>query len=83
MIQELFTTAALTSILTLTLLEIILGVDNIIFISIIAGKLEKKDAKKAQNIGLLTAMLIRIALLFLLGFILGLQKELFNLSDFV
>ncbi|MCA0364387.1 MAG: TerC family protein [Spirosomataceae bacterium] len=79
--QELFTSAALTSILTLTLLEIILGVDNIIFISIISGKLPTQDQKKARNIGLLTAMGIRIALLFVLGWVLGLEQDLFNLSD--
>ena len=81
MLQELLTTAALTSVFTLTILEIILGVDNIIFISIIAGKLDPKDRKKAQNIGLLSAMVIRVGLLFVLGFILRLEKDLFNLQD--
>ncbi len=79
--QELFTTAALTSVFTLTLLEIVLGVDNIIFISIISGKLNVADQKKARNLGLLSAMLIRIGLLFVLGWILGLEKDLFNLQD--
>lgn len=79
--QELLTTAALTSIFTLTLLEIILGVDNIIFISIISGKLEKEDQRKARNLGLFSAMVLRIGLLFVLGWILGLEKDLFNLSD--
>jgi predicted tellurium resistance membrane protein TerC len=79
--QELLTTAALTSVLTLTILEIILGVDNIIFISIISGKLPAAEQSKARNIGLVSAMFIRIGLLFLLGFILGLEKDLFNLQD--
>ena len=79
--QELLTTAALTSVLTLTLLEVVLGVDNIIFISIIASKLPTNDQKKARQIGLFLAMFIRIGLLFVLGWILGLQKDLFNLSD--
>lgn len=79
--QELLTTAALTSVLTLTILEIILGVDNIIFISIISGKLPAADQSKARNIGLVSAMFIRIGLLFVLGFILGLEKDLFNLQD--
>lgn len=79
--QELLTTAALTSVFTLTLLEIVLGVDNIIFISIIAGKLPTEDQKKARQIGLLLAMIIRIGLLFVLGWILGLEKDLFNLQD--
>jgi len=51
------------SLLTLTFLEIVLGVDNIIFISIAAGKLKEKEQKKAINIGLALAMLIRIVLL--------------------
>lgn len=79
--QELLTTAALTSVLTLTILEVILGVDNIIFISIISGKLPEKEQSKARNIGLVSAMFIRIGLLFVLGFILGLEKPLFNLED--
>ena len=79
--EELFTTAAITSVFTLTLLEVILGVDNIIFISIIAGKLEPTDQSKARRLGLLSAMAIRVGLLFVLGFILGLEKDLFNLQD--
>lgn len=79
--EQIFTTAALTSILSLTLLEIVLGVDNIIFVSIIASKLPHADQKKASNIGLIMAMAIRIALLFVLGWILGLQTDLFNLQD--
>lgn len=79
--QELLTTAALTSILTLTLLEIVLGVDNIIFISIITGKLEPVERSKARTIGLVMAAIIRVGLLFVLGWILSLQKDLFNLQD--
>lgn len=52
------------ALLTLTFLEIILGIDNIIFISIAAGKLEESQRKKATNIGLILAMGLRIALLF-------------------
>lgn len=51
------------SLLTLTFLEIVLGVDNIIFISIAASKLEEKDQAKATNIGLILAMVLRIVLL--------------------
>lgn len=78
--DSLLTTAALTSILTLTLLEIVLGVDNIIFISIITGKLEPKERKKARSLGLTMAAIIRIGLLFVLGWILSLQNELVNLK---
>ncbi len=79
--EQILTTAALTSIITLTILEIVLGVDNIIFVSIISSKLPKGEQKKARRIGLIMAMAIRIALLFVLGWILKLEKELFNLQD--
>jgi predicted tellurium resistance membrane protein TerC len=52
------------SLLTLTFLEIVLGIDNIIFISIAANKLPQEHHKKATNIGLLLAMVLRIILLF-------------------
>ncbi|MEK7255685.1 MAG: TerC family protein, partial [Bacteroidota bacterium] len=52
------------SLLTLTFLEIVLGIDNIIFISIAANKLPEEKQKKAANIGLLLAMIMRIILLF-------------------
>ncbi|PIF01239.1 MAG: hypothetical protein CR994_01365 [Maribacter sp.] len=55
---------AWVALLTLTFLEIVLGIDNIIFISIAAGKLEKGQRKKATNIGLVLAMVMRILLLF-------------------
>lgn len=79
--EELFTSAALTSVLTITLLEVILGVDNIIFISVIASKLSPEDERKARNWGLILAMVFRIGLLFGLGFILKFQTPLFNLQD--
>jgi len=79
--EQIFTTAALTSILTLTILEVVLGVDNIIFVSIISSKLPKNEQKKARQIGLIMAMAIRVSLLFVLGWILGLEKELFNLQS--
>ncbi|MGL4629644.1 MAG: TerC family protein [Leadbetterella sp.] len=81
MLDGLFTSDALIGILTLTVLELVLGIDNIIFISIISGKLDKKNQKKAENLGLMSAMVIRIGLLSVLGFILKLEKDLFNLQD--
>ncbi|MEO6191151.1 MAG: TerC family protein [Saprospiraceae bacterium] len=68
------------SILTLTFLEIVLGVDNIIFISITANKLATEDRKKATNIGLLAAMIMRIILLFGLVFLTALQTPLFSIE---
>ncbi len=69
------------SFLTLTLLEIILGIDNIIFISILADKLPKEIQKKARLIGLFLAMFFRIILLFGISIIVHMEKplvEVFN-----
>lgn len=69
------------SLLTLTLLEIVLGVDNIIFISLTTGKLPQEKQRKARNFGLLLAMGTRILLLCFIGWILGLTKPLFEVFD--
>ncbi len=74
MLQQLLTPEAIISLITLTFLEIVLGIDNIIFISIAANKLSIKDQPKARNIGMLLAMGFRILLLFGLSFIISLQK---------
>lgn len=63
---------------TLTFLEIVLGIDNIVFISILAGKLPKQQQERARKIGLLLAMLMRILLLFSLGIIIRLTAPLFT-----
>jgi len=67
------------SLLTLTFLEIVLGVDNIIFISIISDKLEPSQQKKARNIGLILAMFFRVGLLLTITWIMRLQHPLFTL----
>ncbi len=64
------------ALLTLTFLEIILGIDNIVFLSIVSGKLEEKDQPKARRIGLLLAMAFRIVLLFGISWVLSLQKTI-------
>ena len=61
------------SLLTLTFLEIVLGIDNIIFISIAANKLPEGEQKRATNIGLALAMILRIALLFGISWLTSLQ----------
>lgn len=73
MLQQLLTADSIISLLTLTFLEIVLGIDNIIFISIAANKLSKRDQGKARNIGLLLAMVFRVVLLFGISFIISLQ----------
>jgi len=72
---EIFTSPdAWIALLTLTFLEIVLGIDNIIFISIAAGKLEQSQRKKATNIGLVLAMVMRIVLLFGISMLTAMKK---------
>lgn len=66
------------ALVTLTVLEIVLGIDNVIFIAILAGKLPHGEQKKARTIGLALAMLTRVALLFSLVWIMRLTKPLFT-----
>jgi predicted tellurium resistance membrane protein TerC len=66
---------------TLTLLELVLGIDNIIFISILVSKLPREQQEMARRIGLFMAMFLRIALLMLLSFIIGLVEPLFSVMD--
>jgi len=67
------------SLLTLIALEVILGIDNIIFISILAGKLPANQQKKARLWGIILAMALRLGLLAGISFILKLDKEIFAL----
>ncbi len=69
------------ALLTLTLLEIVLGVDNIIFISIVTNKLPKEQQPKGRAIGLSLALLMRIALLFGITWIIGFKEPLFTILD--
>jgi predicted tellurium resistance membrane protein TerC len=78
----LFSLASLISLVTLTVLEIVLGFDNVIFISIVTGKLPRELQPKARAIGLSLALLFRIGLLVSITWILGLQKPLINLWGF-
>ena len=71
------TPEALATLLTLTGLEIVLGIDNIIFVSIMAGKLPRYQRGTARVIGLAMAMLARIGLLFSLSFLMGMTAPLF------
>ena len=64
--------------LTLTLLELVLGIDNVIFISILSGKLPPEQQPKARFIGLALALLMRVVLLFSLTWVMGLTAPLFS-----
>ncbi|MCU0391037.1 MAG: TerC family protein [Thermoflexibacter sp.] len=77
MFDALFTTQGVISLLTLTALEIVLGIDNIIFISIIADKLPESSRKMARLVGLCCALLVRICLLFAITWIISLKEDLF------
>jgi predicted tellurium resistance membrane protein TerC len=69
---------ALIALLTLTSLEVILGIDNIVFISILAGKLPGSQAARARSIGLMVALVTRILLLLSIAWIIGLTEPLFE-----
>jgi predicted tellurium resistance membrane protein TerC len=66
---------------TLLALEIVLGVDNIVFISILAGKLPEKDRKRARTMGLSLALVTRILLLLSISWVIGLTAPLFSVFD--
>ncbi len=70
----------LASLVTLTVLEIVLGIDNIVFISVIVGKLPAEQAQRARQIGLALALVFRIALLSVLFVLIGLTKPLFEIA---
>jgi len=72
---------AWVALLTLTFLEIILGIDNIIFISIASEKLPKENRKKATNIGLILAMAMRIALLFGISWLVALSAPFWHINQ--
>ncbi len=67
-----------TALLTLTVLEIVLGIDNVIFISILAGKLPANQRDRARIWGLSLAMIMRIALLFSISWVIGLTEPFFS-----
>ena len=73
---------ALIALVTLTVLEIVLGIDNIIFISILAGKLPQEQQGRARQVGLALAMITRILLLLSLNWIARLTEPLFAVFHF-
>ncbi|GAB4571967.1 MAG: TerC family protein [Rhodothalassiaceae bacterium] len=70
------------SFLTLSLLEIVLGIDNLVFLSVVTERLPAAQASRARRIGLAGALLIRIALLFAISWIIGLVRPIFTVLDF-
>jgi predicted tellurium resistance membrane protein TerC len=76
---EVFQTAeGWISLLSLSAMEIVLGIDNVIFISILAAKLPQEQQQKARQLGLFAALLMRLGLLFAISWMMGLTKPLFS-----
>ena len=79
---SLYSFDALMALLTLTVMEIILGIDNIVFIAIITGRLPEDKRSFARRFGLVLAMAMRIILLLMIGWIMQFEKPLVKLSDY-
>jgi predicted tellurium resistance membrane protein TerC len=80
--EWILTIEGLSALGTLVFLEIILGIDNVIFISIVAGKLPKQARDKAWRFGLLLALLIRVIMLFTISWVMAFSKPLLTVRDF-
>lgn len=77
--EQLLTVDALISLLTLTTLEVVLGIDNVIFVSILMGRLDKKDQLKARRIWMIAGIAVRVALLLAIGWLVkNGSRELFG-----
>ena len=76
-----FTPDLIAVFLTLFVLEVVLGVDNVIFISILASKLPKEQQAKARNLGLTLAMLMRVVLVLFAGWIITLKEDVFFIGE--
>ena len=68
------------ALLTLVVMEVVLGIDNLVFISILSNKLPEKDRQRTRRIGIGLALVMRLALLLTIGWIIGLKAEVFNLG---
>jgi predicted tellurium resistance membrane protein TerC len=79
---ELFSTEGIISLITLTFLEIVLGIDNIIFISITSGRLPEEFQKKARSLGIILALAVRILLLLTVSWIIGLKEPFLTFGNF-
>ena len=77
--MDLLTTENLVALISLAALEIVLGIDNIVFIAILTSRLRADEQSRTRKIGLGMAMLMRIALLFVISWVVGLKDPLFNI----
>ena len=76
----LFTAENMVALLTLTCLEVVLGIDNVVFIAILCGKLPPEQREKARKLGLTLAMVLRILLLLAIGWLMKLTTPLFTIA---
>ena len=81
MFDAFLTADGLAALVTLTVLEVVLGIDNVIFISILAGKLPAADQERARRVGLMGAMVMRILLLMSIAWIVRLTQPLFSVFN--
>jgi len=79
--SDLLTGESLVALLTLTSLEMILGIDNIIFIAILAGRLPAEQRDKGRTFGLMLAVISRVVLVLSIGWVMSLQAELFSILN--
>jgi predicted tellurium resistance membrane protein TerC len=79
MLSHLFTLDGLLSLLSLTVMEVLLGIDNVIFVSIVMGRLPKEQTRRASFIWMITGIIMRISLLFVLFYLIKGEQELFTL----
>lgn len=75
-----FSGAAVVSLISLTVMEVVLGIDNIVFISIVAGKLPKEDQPRARRLGLILAIIPRVILLLGIAWLIQLKKPVLNID---
>ena len=78
---DLLTTDNLIALVTLTSLEVVLGIDNVVFLSILTGRLPEEQRAKGRFIGLALAMAMRVGLLFAISWVMGLTETLFEIAD--
>src|SRR6188768_4396088 len=79
MIELLYDPTVWVAFATLTVMEIVLGIDNIVFISVLVSRLPKEQADRARRLGLSLALIFRIALLLVLSWIIGLDSDVFTI----
>lgn len=80
--MDFISTNVLISLLTLTFLEIVLGIDNIVFVSLVASRMPVANQKQVRILGLILALVGRLVLLLGIGWVIGLNKSVFHINDF-